>query len=328
LLVVFGDISIAQCRKKVESHQRIAFVTYGYLRSIGYVSPAAYNGTDDEDLTGLRKGLANRWYAEGHNLVIEVRYANGVADRLPSLISGLLTKGVDVLVADSSQTAIVAQHLTSSVPIVFLSGDPIRAGLVSSLAHPGANLTGVSLLSMEYSVKWLQLLMEVAPGLHRVGVIWNPSNPVMAGEVERIGQVASKLGLEIATFSVSPSNIGASLEAISTAGVDGLIVTDDPVFQSIQEPLIAFAAERGLPAVWGLESGVLRGALMSYHSNIVALGERAARYVDHILKGVSPSDLPVEQASDFILRINLKTAKALGLTIPPSLLAVADEVIE
>jgi len=150
----------------------------------------------------------------------------------------------------------------------------------------------------------------------------------MAGEVERIGQVASKLGLEIATFSVSPSNIGATLEAISTAGVDGVIVTDDPVFQSIQEPLIAFAAERGLPAVWGLESGVLRGVLMSYHSNIVALGERAARYVDHILKGVSPSDLPVEQASDFILRINLKTAKALGLTIPPSLLAVADEVIE
>jgi putative ABC transport system substrate-binding protein len=295
---------------------------------IGYVSPAAYNGTDDEDLTGLRKGLANRGYAEGHNLVIEVRYANGVGDRLPSLISGLLTKGVDLLVADSSQTAIVAQHLTSSVPIVFLSGDPIRAGLVSSLAHPGANLTGVSLLSIEYSVKWLQLLMEVAPGLHRVGVIWNPSNPVMAGEVERIGQVASKLGLEIATFSVSPSNIGASLEAISNAGIDGLIVTDDPVFQSIQEPLIAFAAERGLPAVWGLESGVLRGALMSYHSNIVALGERAARYVDHILKGVSPSDLPVEQASEFILRINLKTAKALRLTIPPSLLAVANEVIE
>jgi putative tryptophan/tyrosine transport system substrate-binding protein len=111
---------------------------------------------------------------------------------------------------------------------------------------------------------------------------------------------------------VSPSNIGASLEAISTAGVDGLIVTDDPVFQSIQEPLIAFAAERGLPAVWGLESGPLRGALMSYHSNVFALGERAARYVDHILKGVSPSDLPVEQASDFILRINLRLQKHLA----------------
>jgi putative ABC transport system substrate-binding protein len=308
--------------------------TFGQQRPkqarIGYVSPAAYNATDDDDeyLTGLRKGLANRGYAEGQNLVIEVRYANGVADRLPSLISGLLTKGVDLLLTDSSQTTIVAQHLTSSVPIVFLSGDPIGAGLVSSLAHPRANLTGVSLLSIEVSVKWLQLLADVAPGLHRVGVIWNPANPVIAGEVERIRQVAPKLGVEIATFSVSPSNIGAGLEAIATAGVDGLIVTDDSIIQSIQDPLIAFAAERGLPAVWGLESGCLRGALMSYHSNVFALGERAARYVDQILKGVSPSNLPVEQASDFILRINLKTAKALGLTIPPSLLAVANEVFE
>jgi putative ABC transport system substrate-binding protein len=120
----------------------------------------------------------------------------------------------------------------------------------------------------------------------------------------------------------------ASLEAISTAGVDGLIVTDDSIIQAIQDPLIAFAAERGLPAVWGLESAVLRGALVSYHCNVVALGERAARYVDYILKGSSPSNLPVEQASDFILRINLKTAKALGLTIPPPLLAVANEVFE
>jgi putative ABC transport system substrate-binding protein len=198
---------------------------------IGYVSPG--NGTGDEYLSGLRKGLADRGYAEGRNLVIEVRYANGVADRLPSLISALLTKGVDLLLTDSSQTTIVAQHLTSSLPIVFLSGDPIGAGLVSSLAHPGANLTGVSLLSSEVSAKWPQLLMEVAPRLHRVGVIWNPSNPVGVGQVERIRQVAPQLGLEIATFSVSPSNIGASLEAISAARVDGLIVTDDALFQSI-----------------------------------------------------------------------------------------------
>jgi putative ABC transport system substrate-binding protein len=177
-------------------------------------------------------------------------------------------------------------------------------------------------------VKWPQLLKEVAPNLRRIAVLWNPGNPVVANEVERIRQVAPKLGLEIAAFSVSPSNISGSLEAITAAGVDGLIVTDDATFEPIAGRVAAFAAKRGLPAIWGLKLAPELGALMSYKSNTFGLGQRAAHYADHIFKGASPSDLPVEQTTDFILQINLKAAKALGLTIPASLLAIADEVIE
>jgi putative ABC transport system substrate-binding protein len=295
--------------------------------NIGYISPSDSISINDY-LRGVRRGLSNRGYVEGRILVIEERYADGFTDRLPSLISGLLAKKMDLLMAVGSQTAIVAQHLTSSVPIVFLSGDPIKAGLVPSLTHPGANLTGLSLASTEYSVKWPELLKEVAPNLRSVALVWNPANPVVVEEVERIRHIAPKLGLEIETFSLSSSNIDGSLAAISAAGVDGLILMNDAVVESFAGRLIAFAAERDLPAIWGSGFAPRQGALMSYSSNYFALGQRAAHYVDRILKGTSPSDLPIEQTTVFTLCINLKTAKALGLTVPPELLATADEVIE
>ena len=220
--------------------------------NIGYISPGIYGISNDEYLGGVRKGLSDRGYVEGRNLVIEERYADGFTDRLPSLISGLLAKKVDLLMTLGSQTAIVAQHLTSSVPIVFLSGDPIKAGLVPSLSHPSANLTGFSLASTEYSVKWPELLKEVAPNLHRVALVWNPTNPVVAEEVNQIRHIAPKLGLEIQTLALLPPNIDGTLAAISAAGVDGLILANDAVVESFASRLIPFAAERQLPAIWGV----------------------------------------------------------------------------
>ena len=164
--------------------------------------------------------------------------------------------------------------------------------------------------------------------MRRVALVWNPANPVVVEEVEQIRHIAPKLGLEIETFSLSPSNIDGSLAAISAAGVDGLILMNDAVVESFAGRLIAFAAERDLPAIWGSGFAPRQGALMSYSSNYFALGQRAAHYVDRILKGTSPSDLPIERTTGFTLRINLKTAKALGLTVPSSLLVSADEVIE
>ena len=262
--------------------------------NIGYISPGIYGISNDEYLGGVRKGLSDRGYVEGRNLVIEERYADGFTDRLPSLISGLLAKKVDLLMTLGSQTAIVAQHLTSSVPIVFLSGDPIKAGLVPSLSHPSANLTGFSLASTEYSVKWPELLKEVAPNLHRVALVWNPTNPVVAEEVNQIRHIAPKLGLEIQTLALLPPNIDGTLAAISAAGVDGLILANDAVVESFASRLIPFAAERQLPAIWGSGFAPMQGALMSYSSDSFALGQRAAHYVDRILKG---TPLPTYRSS-------------------------------
>ena len=172
-------------------------------------------------------------------------------------------------------------------------------------------------------MKW-----PVAPNLHRVALVWNPTNPVVAEEVNQIRHIAPKLGLEIQTLALLPPNIGGTLAAISAAGVDGLILANDAVVESFASRLIPFAAERQLPAIWGSGFAPMQGALMSYSSDSFALGQRAAHYVDRILKGTSPSDLPIEQTTVFTLRINLKTAKALGLTVPSELLATADEVIE
>ena len=293
---------------------------------LGYVWIGA-PGTDGE-FDGLRQGLAERGYVDGRNMVLERRYADDHPDRLPALITELLALNVDVLITPGSQTTHVAQRLTSAVPIVSLSGDPVGAGLVASLAHPGGNVTGLSLLSGEYSEKWLELLKEALPNLHRVAVLWNPDNPSMAAEMERMRKVAPGLGLELTAFSARPAEIDASLAAVANAASEGLVIPDDPFFHSIGTRLVAFAAERRLPAIYGVGDHVRQGGLMSYSSNLFDVGRRAAVYVDRILKGARPSDLPIEQATEFSLRINLKTAKALGIEMPPSLLTRADEVIE
>jgi putative ABC transport system substrate-binding protein len=298
----------------------------GRVPRVGFVWIGAPG--DNEDLPGLRQGLEDRGYVLGHNLLLEERYANGNAGQIPDLIAELLALKVDVLATPGTLASRAAQRATSSVPIVSSSGDPVGAGLVASLARPDANITGVSLLSGDYGAKWLELLHEAVPTLRRVGVLWNPDNPVVVEQVERMRKAARALALDLIVLAARPAELEASLAVMTPANIDGFVVTDDPFLLTITSRLIALAAERGLPALYGFSSSVKQGGLMSYSVNLFDLWRQAAGYIDRILKGARPADLPVEQPTKFALRINVKTAKALGLTVPDKLLAIADDVIE
>jgi ABC-type uncharacterized transport system substrate-binding protein len=289
---------------------------------VGYVFVGAGNGTDVSS-AGLRQGLADRGYEIGRNLILEERYANGNWDRIPGLISELLGLNVDVLVTVGTVTSIAAQRATSTVPIVCVSGDPVGVKLVASLSHPGGNITGMSLLAGDYSAKWLALLKEASPKLHRVAILQNPDSPAIAIEVKQMQEAAPTLGIELTILSAQQAEVEASLTKLTTATVDGLVVTDDPLLETLLPRLIRLVAP-----LYGFSTAAKLGGLMSYSADFFTMWRRAAGYVDRILKGAHPADLPVEQATEVTLKINLKTAKALGLSIPQTLLATADEVIE
>ncbi len=294
---------------------------------VGYVFVGARNGTDVSN-AGLRQGLVDRGYEIGRNLILEERYANGNWDRIPGLISELLALNVDVLVTVGTVTSIAAQRATSTVPIVCISSDPVGTKLVASLSHPGGNITGMSLLAGDYSAKWLALLKEASPKMHRAAILQNPDSPVMAIEVKQMQEAAPPLGLELTILFAQQAEVEASLTKLMTATVDGLFVTDDPLLETLLTRLIALTAQKGLPTLYGFSTAAKLGGLMSYSADFFTMWRRAAGYVDRILKGAHPADLPVEQATEVTLNINLKTAKALGLSIPQTLLATADEVIE
>jgi putative ABC transport system substrate-binding protein len=260
--------------------------------------------------------------------MIEERYAEGNPHRIPVLIDQLLALSIDVLVTPGTPITLAAQRATTTVPIVCITGNPVGSGLVASLSRPGGNITGMSLLSGEYSAKWLELLTKAAPTLHRIAVLWNPDNPAMIEEHGHLQDTARVLGLALTFLSARPSEIEASLAALTPATVDGFVVTDDAFLEPLLPRLIALAADRRLPALYPFSNAIQQGGLMSYSANFFAMWRRAAGYVDRILKGDRPSELPIEQATEVALNINLKTAKALGLTIPTTLLVTADEVIE
>jgi putative tryptophan/tyrosine transport system substrate-binding protein len=293
---------------------------------VGYVWTGV-RGTDVSG-AGLRQGLADMGYVVGRNLLLEERYANDNPNLVPGFIAELLALNVDVLLTPGTPITLAAQRATSTVPIISVTGDPVRAGLVASLARPGGNITGLSLLSGDYSVKWLELLKEVAPNLRRVAMLWSPDNPGTANESNQMLAAAPNLGLDLVALSVRPADIESSLAVLRTGAFDGLVMTDDTLVEAVVPRLIALTAERRLPAIYVWSDSVQQGGLMSYSADFFKLWQRAARYVDQILKGARPADLPVEQATGVTLKINLKTAKALGLTIPGALLARADEVIE
>jgi putative ABC transport system substrate-binding protein len=294
---------------------------------VGYIFVGARNGTDVSN-AGPRRGLTDRGYEIGRNLILEERYANGNWDRIPALILELLALNVDVLVTVGTVTSRAAQRATSTVPIVFMSGDPVGAKLVASLSHPGGNVTGMSLMSGDYSAKWLPLLQETAPKVHRVAVLAIPESATIKAEVEQIRQTAPALGIELTIFSARPADIEGSLASLEAASLDGLVITDDPILETLMQRLIALAAQRPLPALYGFSTAPKLGGLISYSADFFTMWRRAAGHVDRILKGARPADLPVEQATEVVLNINLKTAKALGLNIPQTLLATANEVIE
>jgi putative ABC transport system substrate-binding protein len=276
----------------------------------------------------LRQGLADLGYIVGRNLVLEERYANGDPARVPALIAELLAVNVDVLLTPGTPITLAAQRATSKVPIVCVTGDPVRTGLAASLARPGGNITGLSLLSGDYSAKWLELLKQAVPKVHRVAMVWNPDNLGTINQSKRMREAALSLDLDLSALSVLPVDVENSLAVLGTSDLDGLVVTDDPLLEPLLPRLIALTAQRRLPAIYAFSEAVQRGGLMSYSANFFKLWRRTAGYVDRILKGASPAELPIEQATEVALKINLKTAKTLGLVIPEALLARADELIE
>jgi putative ABC transport system substrate-binding protein len=280
-------------------------------------------------LEAFRQGLLGAGWVEGKNIIIEYRYGEEI-DRLRALAADLVRLKVDVIVTVDTPPTQAAKHATSTIPIVIaVSADPVGAGLVDSLAHPGGNTTGLSLLAPEADQKNLELLKEAIPKTKRVAMIWDPNNRGMTLRLTALQTAAHKLALGFQAIAArSPSELVGALTTAAKDPPDALIVLS-PIYAAYAKEVVDFSAKTRVPLVFDT-SGLAGepGALLSYGVDIAVLFRRAAAYVDRILKGAKPGDLPIEQPTKFELVINLKTAKAFGLTIPASLLARADQVIE
>jgi putative ABC transport system substrate-binding protein len=277
----------------------------------------------------FRQGLRDLGYIDGQNIHLEARMPAGQPARLPALAAELVQLPVDIIVTGGSPGTQAAQHATRTIPIVMASvGDPVGNGFVASLAQPGGNITGLSVLGAGLSTKRLQLLQEAVPTLARLAVLWNPANPNQRAHVDALQAGAKALGVALQSLEVrTPDEFDPAFTALTRERPDALYLTADSLHQRYIGRVIAFAATSGLPTMYQVPENVSAGGLMAYGASVPALFRRAATYVDKILKGAKPADLPVEQPMKFELVINLKTAKALGLTIPPTLLFQADEVI-
>jgi putative tryptophan/tyrosine transport system substrate-binding protein len=287
-------------------------------------------GTDSPGLPALIESLRQLGWIEGKTIVIEYRYAENRNDRLPDLAADLVHLNVNVIVAAGTLAPLAAKHATTTIPIVMTSaGDPLESGLVASLAQPRGNVTGLSLMMSELSGKRLQLLKELMPGLSRVAVIWNSTNPYPTIVFKQTQDAARTLGIEVQSLAVKdPADFEAVFELARQKRADALCTIDDPLTVSQLSQIVNFAAANRLPAIYGLREFAKAGGLTAYGASIPDLYRRAATYVDKILRGAKPGELPVEQPTKFDLAINLKTAKTLGLTVPQTLLVAADEVIE
>jgi putative ABC transport system substrate-binding protein len=293
---------------------------------IGYLSSSS---PPDPNLESFIRGMGALGYGEGRDFVIEARYARRDYGQFPSLADELLRAQVDLIVAGGP--AFRTWRLAAvPVPVVFLfSGDPVDAGIVASFARPGGNVTGVSLLSLDLSVKRLDLLKEAMPSMSRVAVLSNPTHPGEASELRATREAARALGLAIEHFEVeSDDNFESAFAAIAQSKCDGLIAFPDALKNFNRQKIVAFALQRRLPSIYGWKMYAEAGGLMSYGPVLDAVSLRVAVYVDKILKGAKPADLPVEQPTKLEMVVNLKTAKALGLEIPPGLILRADELLE
>ncbi len=305
----------------------------GKVARIGYLAQgSAPSGPIFE---AFRQGLRELGYVEGQNIVIEYRWAADRLERLPDLAAELVSLKVDVIVAGGTLAPLAAKQATRTIPIVLAAaGDPVGTGLVASLAKPGGNVTGLSNLSRDLTAKRLQLLKEIVPGLSRVAVLWNAANIVAALHIPETEAAARTLGLQVQSLEVrSPDDFeNALLErkvlraAISEGGA--LFLVDDPLVMRYRQPIADFAIRNRLPSTAIYKNFAEAGGLMTFGASLPDLFRRAAIFVDKIFKGAKPADLPVEQPTKFELVINLRTAKALGLTIPQSVLLRADQVIE
>jgi len=281
-------------------------------------------------LEAFRQGLRDLGWVEGKNIAMEYRWTEGRFERLPSLVEELVRLNVDLIVAPTSIYTGAAKRATSTIPIVFAShADPIGSGHVASLAHPGTNATGLTIVMSETMAKSLELLKETVPGLKRVAVVWDPATPSHRPALKAVEDMSRALGLRLQTLAVrSTSEFDGTFSVIVQERAGAVLVLSTPLFMGGAQRLAELGLTHKLPTMFGPREHVEAGGLLSYSPDRADLYRRAAAYVHKILKGASPADLPVQQATKFEFVINLKTAKALGLTIPPSILARADEVIQ
>jgi len=308
-----------------EAQQSTKAARIGYLVTGPLGTPEASRSFD-----AFRQGLRERGYLEGQNIVIEYRAAEGRNERLPALAAELIGLNVQIIVTQGTPAAVAAKQATSTIPIVMaIATDPVGAGLIASLGRPGGNVTGLANLDAELSGKRLEILKAAVPALARVAVLRNPANPAHKAALREAQAAAHALGVRVQQVDVrDPGEFGTAFYAMKRERADGLVLFADSMFGASRVRIFDLAAKNRLPAIFWQSEFAEAGALMSYGTSYPDLFRSAAVYVDKILKGAKPADLPVEQPTKFELVINLKTAKALGLTIPPSVLGRADQVIE
>ena len=302
--------------------QQKAMPVIGFLG----ISPPGANASR---LAAFRLGLGDTGYVEGQNVTIEYRSAEDRYDRLPALAADLVGRKIDVIVTQGSVAAVAAKNATSTIPIVFSVGDPVAAGLVASLARPGGNLTGFSILAFELAPKRLELLSELVPQARLITLLVNPNSPNAERTIGDMQEAARAKGRQLVALKAENEiEIDSAFATLAQQDAGALVVDADPFFFSRREQLVALASRYAVPAIYEWRESVAAGGLISYGPSLTAAFRQVGIYVGKILKGAKPADLPVQQPTTFELVINLKTAKALGLTIPLSLLGSADELIE
>lgn len=319
---VFGLLIAGFICRPAHSQQR------SKVPQVGLLSPESASETR---VNGFREGLEQLGYIDGKNIHVEYRWANGAFNRLPSLAAELVKLNVDVIVAYVTQASIEAKKATTSIPIVMVGvADPVGAGLIASLAHPGDNVTGTSSIAADLVGKQIELFKQILPGTHRIAVLWNPANFVFQTiQMKLVKDAAQASGLELQLVEArSADDFTNGFAAISNEGTRGVLVLAEPVFESNFPTLARLALENRLVSVGARTDFAQAGGLVSYGTNFTELYRRAAVYVDKILRGARPDELPVEQPTRFDMVLNLRTAKALEIVIPPSLLARANEVID
>ena len=300
------------------------------LSRIGFLAYSKSSGEDNLRLRILRQGLRELGYVEGKNLAIEYRAAEGTFDQLPALAAELVRLKVDVIVIQSTPAAVAAKNATSTIPIIISGGtDPVATGLVPSLARPGGNITGVTNMNEELAGKRLELLKETSPKVSRLGVLWNSANPGTAVVFKQTQSAAQALSLSLQSLEVKTVNdLQVAFDTATRSGVNGLVLLASVPVNDHLKLVADLAVKNWLPSIYDRSEFVEAGGLMSYGPNVLDISRRVVTYVDKVLKGANPGDLPVERPTKFELVINLKTAKQIGLTIPPIVLMRAEKVIK
>ena len=298
------------------------------VHRIGVLGGGAPDPERVRDREAFRQSLHDLGWVEGQNLTIEVRWAEGRPERLPDLAAELAQLQVQVIVAGNVSAARAARQATGRIPIVIAGGDAVGTGLITNIARPDGNITGLTMNTAELSGKWLELLKEVVPTISRVATLSHPDTPITGPALKEIQVVAPALGVQLQALSVrEPNELEGAFAAMRTEHAEALVVLPSPLVYIHRARVIELAARSRLPTIWEAREAVADGGLMAYAPDTASLWRRAATYVDKILKGAQPGNLPVERPTAFRLIINLITAKALGITISPSLLLLADEVI-